>query len=96
MRTGRNKIFTAMTRSKAWLRISGIGDGADFAFSEIEKAKETFPDLVFRYPDRTQVETIQRDLSTKSARVRELFEHMEQLGLSQDDIEDFVRNGEKK
>ncbi|MGH1558007.1 ATP-binding domain-containing protein [Caulobacter segnis] len=32
-RAGRNKIFTAFTRSKAWLRVSGVSPRADPRFS---------------------------------------------------------------
>ena len=31
----RNKLFTAFTRAKAWLRVSGINGGAEFLMKEI-------------------------------------------------------------
>lgn len=38
VRDGRNKLFTAFTRSKAWLRVSGIGKSKLPVFEELEKA----------------------------------------------------------
>src|SRR5690606_21644126 len=49
-RAGRNKIFTAFTRSKAWLRVSGITSGAD-TIVELKKAVELSPEMRFIMPD---------------------------------------------
>ncbi len=38
-REGRNKLFTAMTRSKAWLRLSGIGRAARVLCKELDTSK---------------------------------------------------------
>ena len=35
----RNIIFTAMTRSKAWVRVSGIGDDMDLLIQEFNSVK---------------------------------------------------------
>ena len=42
-RTGRNRIFTAFTRAKAWLRVSGVGDLAGFFLRELSVALEKCP-----------------------------------------------------
>ena len=44
-RSGRNRLFTAFTRTKAWLRVSGIGAPASLIFGEIESALAHFPYL---------------------------------------------------
>ena len=36
----RNRLFTAMTRSKAWVRVVGIGSQMDDLKAEYEKVKE--------------------------------------------------------
>src|SRR4051812_2948205 len=38
-RSGRNKIFTALTRTKGWLRVSGVGANATKLVNEIAKAQ---------------------------------------------------------
>ena len=90
MRSGRNRLFTAFTRSKAWLRISGIGKRASIIFNEIELAQEKFPYLEFVMPDPEQVETIQRDLSQKAiqavnARDKYIAE-LREIGLGDEEI----------
>lgn len=69
----RNKIFTAFTRAKAWLRISGLEGAQQFA-GEIEHAMANFPNLDFEFPDVVRIHMIQRDLKDKTARLRKLKE----------------------
>ncbi len=40
-------LFTAITRTKGWVCISGLEDGARQCKRELEKARENFPYLVF-------------------------------------------------
>lgn len=85
----RNKIFTAFTRTKAWLRVSGLGAKAQFFIDELDKALQHSPDLEFTFPDLSTIETIQRDLSKKSSRFNEMREKIFDLkaaGLSDEDI----------
>lgn len=46
----RNKLYVAMTRSKAWVRVSGIGSKADVLRKEIEVAWQRSPMLEFVVP----------------------------------------------
>lgn len=64
-RNGRNKIFTAFTRTKAWLKISGIGSRAEYFFNEVSISIKNSPSLKFTVPDARIIETIQRDLSSQ-------------------------------
>src|SRR5690606_3697540 len=47
----RNKLFTAITRSRAWVRISGTGDGAKEIAAEVEKIRASGFELKFTIPD---------------------------------------------
>jgi superfamily I DNA and RNA helicase len=47
---GRNKIFTAITRSRAWVRIYGIGTRMDSLLKEIEKVRDQDYRLDFKVP----------------------------------------------
>lgn len=59
----RNMIFTAMTRAKAWLQITGVGDAARKFMAELDKAKKLSPHMIFRYPSELQLKVMKRDLS---------------------------------
>lgn len=59
----RNMIFTAMTRAKAWLAISGVGPSAEAFKRELEIAKKEFPKLKFRYPSAEELQIMRRDIT---------------------------------
>lgn len=58
----RNRAFTAMTRAKGWLKITGIGDPAKRFATEIEYAKKNLPSLRFNYPQPEELFVMKRDL----------------------------------
>ncbi len=89
-RSGRNKIFTAFTRTKAWLRITGIGESAQLFFNEIDKSIQESPFLSFEVPDVKEIETIQRDLASKPQELVKLNQMVGELlekGYSEEDIQ---------
>jgi superfamily I DNA and RNA helicase len=96
-RDGRNKIFTAFTRSKAWLRVSGIGVAARPILKELSTASENSPKIKFIMPDLKQIETIQRGFSKKQAAAKAAREqYLKQLraaGLSEEEIEEEIQQG---
>jgi superfamily I DNA and RNA helicase len=62
----RNRLFTAITRSKAWVRVLGIGPPMRSLKAEFDRAKEQGFRLHFRYPTEQQRKTMQmvnRDMS---------------------------------
>ncbi|WP_186011062.1 DEAD/DEAH box helicase [Burkholderia gladioli] len=63
----RNMIFTAMTRAKGWLRVSGLGEYARLFQNEITQAKRHLPNLQFTYPLQSEMIRIKRDLAEVSA-----------------------------
>lgn len=79
---GRNRLFAALTRSKAWLRVSGVGSFAQIYVQEVATSLANFPDLNFVYPNPTAVRTIQRDLAERSAKLTKLQRLINELGLS--------------
>lgn len=58
----RNMVFTAMTRAKAWLRITGMGPAATAFKNELESARRNLPYLVFEYPSESDLFFMKRDL----------------------------------
>ena len=64
--TKRNQLFTAITRSKAWVRVLGIGDGMKKLIKEYEELKTQDFELKFAYPtedEREQLRIVHRDMS---------------------------------
>lgn len=62
----RNQLFTAITRSKAWVRVLGVGENMNKLAKEYEQTKAHNFTLDFIYPDKTQREKmniINRDMS---------------------------------
>jgi superfamily I DNA and RNA helicase len=83
----RNRAFTAMTRAKGWLRITGVGPSASDFSAELNKAKSHFPNLVFKYPTPQELVYMKRDLVESDPDVVD--EEMSRLGegLGLDDFE---------
>jgi len=62
----RNSLFTAITRSKAWVRVFGVGDFMEKLKAEYEAVKYEGFVLKFTYPNREEIEKmnrIRRDIS---------------------------------
>ena len=62
----RNQLFTAITRSKAWVRVLGVGDDMNKLIQEFEKVKAHDFTLDFKYPTKKQRENmniINRDMN---------------------------------
>lgn len=90
-RTGRNRLFTAFTRTKGWLRITGFSNKFLPLKAEIETALRYAPEMHFRMPNPKEIELIQRDLSEKNSKLQRAQAEMErmkdELGLTDEDLE---------
>ena len=63
----RNRLFTAVTRSKAWVRVLGVGSGMESIQKEYENLKSQNFELRFTYPTQEQREHLQivhRDMTS--------------------------------
>jgi superfamily I DNA and RNA helicase len=56
--TRRNTLFTAITRSRAWVRITGWGDGMDTLAAEIRTVVQEKYQLRFKVPTTEELATI--------------------------------------
>ncbi|MGR3795695.1 DEAD/DEAH box helicase [Vannielia sp. SX4] len=62
----RNQLFTAITRSKSWVRVVGVGDGMRALIDEYEALKASGYKLHFTYPTpevRKTMNIINRDMT---------------------------------
>lgn len=96
-RIARNKLFTAFTRSKAWLNVTGMGSKTNVLVDEIKMALSKMPNLEFNYPNIEQMEVFQRDLAPINAgkaaireKVQRLRAEAEQEGISMDELRELL------
>lgn len=79
----RNCLFTAITRSKAWVRVLGFGEFMALLKAEYEKLKARRFELRFTYPtseQRERLRLIHRDMTTADAnRLRNRDRHLDDL-----------------
>lgn len=69
--TIRNQLFTSITRSKAWVRVLGIGDKMRLLSEEYGELKAHNFELSFLYPDlkeREQLRLVHRDMTEAERR----------------------------
>ena len=79
----RNRLFTAITRSKAWVRVLGVGDGMEKLKGEYEELRSNDFRLEFSYPtdeERQRLRVIHRD-TTKEQRKALAGKDKELMGL---------------
>lgn len=97
-RDGRNKLFTAFTRTKAWLRVSGIKPIAGRLLSEVDQAMHHAPSMSFIMPDPSEIETVQRGLSKRQAVVqaarKRYIDELRAAGLSEEEIDEELKSGD--
>ncbi len=93
-KTMRNKLFTAFTRAKAWLKVTGVKISDSSITKEIQTIKDKNFVLDFIYKDAP---IIQRDLDSaneKKAAQRKLISNMieeaKKMGLNDDDIKEMI------
>ncbi|WP_036346730.1 DEAD/DEAH box helicase [Micromonospora sp. CNB394] len=70
--TIRNRLFTAITRSKAWVRVVGVGEDMERLKTEFEATRDANFELRFRYPtegERNRLQVVHRDVSPEQAKV---------------------------
>ncbi|BAQ65434.1 DEAD/DEAH box helicase [Geminocystis sp. NIES-3709] len=93
----RNILFTAMTRSKAWLRVIGYGSDMKYLEEEFDRIKENNFTLNFKYPtasQREQLKLVNRDISSPKQKtvikverdLKSILESVEKGEINKDDL----------
>ena len=85
----RNTAFTAMTRTKGWLVLTGVGFVANKLFKEIDSIIEEIGRVKFIVPD---INKIQRNLETyenqrRRKRINKATKSVEKLLENREDVE---------
>ena len=79
-RTDRNALFTAITRSKGWVRVFGFGEDMQALCDEFEKIKEYDFKLYFEhYPTKAEQKTIFLNNQDVEGREKRAFDQTKEL-----------------
>ena len=78
----RNMLFTAITRSRAWVRILGIGSEMKNLSKEIEDVRKNNYQMIFKVPSAAEIarfRTIHRDMSEEElAKLRKIKQKLDE------------------
>ena len=96
--TVRNRLFTAITRSKAWVRVLGVGEDMEKLIREFNRVKDNDFNLSFKYPDdelRKKLNIVNREMTDKqkaskkkaNSNLEQLFKDIDKGNLLLDDID---------
>lgn len=87
----RNTLFTAITRSKAWVRVCGVGVKSRNLAEEFNKIKDNDFSLEFNYPTNDQIQKIRRIHRDRSDQEqKEIAQKITEMA----EIIDLIRSGE--
>ncbi|MDD1686412.1 ATP-binding domain-containing protein [Methanoregula sp.] len=89
----RNRAFTAITRSKAWVRISGIGPGMKKAKSEIDKILSDQPKFNFIFPDMEKIRDLDAEIARRKRDIRKARDNL--TGLTNVDLNALIALSEQ-
>jgi superfamily I DNA and RNA helicase len=93
----RNRLFTAITRSKGWVRVLGVGPQMAALKAEFERVRDAGFNLSFEYPteaQRKEITVVNRDMSKAEKerldqKQRSLIDLLESLESGETFIEDY-------
>jgi superfamily I DNA and RNA helicase len=95
----RNQLFTAITRSKGWVKLTGHKT-AEICENELNLLKENKYKLIFTQPSETETRTIYRGLDKMQSELNVLSRTLEKLsketGLSLEEILKTIENQNQK
>lgn len=89
----RNRVFTAFTRAKAWLRVSGVKIKNHSIWNEIQEVKDNDFKLIFTYKESYIIQRDLDEINIKKAEFREMYQTfhkgLKSKGFTEDEISKF-------
>lgn len=82
----RKRLFTAITRSKAWVRVTGIGTNMGYLMTEYSRIRDADFSMRFKYPTQAELDhltIIHRDISK---------EEEEEINIRRQSVSDLVQD----
>lgn len=94
----RNLMFTAITRTKGWVTLSGIGNPAVKWVTELQQALNKCPNIEFTYPSKEELRIMKRDIKEKAQRKSKQAKMLDELlaEMSPEEIKQFLEQREIK
>ena len=93
----RNKIFTAITRSKGWVILTGF-EKANQCKKEMELLKQNEFKFIFEQPSKSETRTILRGMTKQQSILNDIttkIQELSKIGLSQDVIMNLIKDFDK-
>ncbi|MCX7049784.1 MAG: ATP-binding domain-containing protein [Candidatus Sumerlaeota bacterium] len=93
----RNMLFTAITRAKGWVSLSGVGPYAEQCKKELSQVKKNFTYRVFSYPGPKDLKVMKRDLAEaadRKLRKKRLHDQLEEY--THEEIEEVLKSKKQK
>ena len=90
----RNKLFTAMTRAKGWVHITGSGSSMSKCKDELAKLQDCDYKLVFNQPSTEQTKTVMQGSIRQQSELENLFKSISTLqssGMTLDELIDYIK-----
>jgi len=98
----RNILFTGITRSKAWVRISGVGEAMDKLSSEYNKVRDNEFNLDFIYPNsearkkmriihRDKTKTEEENIKATESKLKMILNELKDGKIQKEDLSEEVR-----
>lgn len=91
----RNKLFTAITRSEAWVTITGVGELVEKCIGEYTLLEKNDFKLVFKQPSEESTKTIYREMSKRQEKLNlleKIADDLKNLGLSEEELKAALLN----
>lgn len=90
----RNRIFTAFTRSKGWLKISGINIEDDQLVSEIDRVKSNNLKLIFEYQEAKIIKRYREDYNKSHLQIEKLAQELSKLNVTAEEYQELINKYE--
>ena len=90
----RDMLFTSMTRTKGWLKLTGCSDSMDLLADEYKALKDNNYELRFMQPAKQDTKNIENVSRATSKFEESFFEGLEKLrkaGISEDEIKRMIK-----
>jgi len=75
----RNRVFTAMSRSKGWVRMTGVGPGMKRLEAEIAAIEADFPRFRFTFPNMDTIRKLDAETAFRKREMRKAREAVRSL-----------------
>lgn len=93
----RNRAFTSISRSKGWVKISGVGEAMDRAIAEIDKIRADVPKFKFKFPDLEKIRRLgHAEMARRMREQKKASANLDQLIKAEDELLESLDSEQRK